>query len=225
MNRTEYRDRHRKRLGIAIMVSIAAHAVLLAFLKVDVDVPAEPERQRATRLIELADAWQDRPLEVVLLRDASSGTAASSDATAALPDTEQAAEAGAMPPASEGRPVLAGTAPNLAELDLALAEEVSIASVTFKNAQRGVVLRAGGPVGPSDAAADDERWWDGGGRGGIGIRIAGGDCGAPGTFGIPVIGGRGGGIGSLPLTGKGRGLLGGTGDFGSAINRVGPSRS
>jgi hypothetical protein len=198
MTRTAYRDRHRKRLGIAVMVSIAAHTTLLAFLKVDVEVPPESERQRATQLIELADAWQDRPLEVVLLSDASSGARASGDAAAGVTNSAEADGAGAMLATIEARQVLAGAAPSAAELDLTLAEEVTVASITFKNAQRGVVLRTGGPVGPSTAAADDERWWDGGGRGGIGIRIVGGDCDAPGAFGIPVLGGRGGRIGGLP---------------------------
>lgn len=224
MNRTEYPDRHRKTLGTAIMVSIAAHAALLALLKVDLDVTPQSKRQRATQLIELADAWQDRPLEVVLLNDVSPAASASSKAASTFATSVGADGLETLPVAAEAKLALVGTVPSAAELDLAPAEPVTVASLTFKT-RRGVVLRIGGPVGPSDAAADDERWWDGGGRGGIGISIVGGDCGAPGAFGIPVIGGRGGGIRSLPRVGTGRGVLGRTDGFGSAINRVGPSGS
>ena len=142
MNRTVYRERYRKRLGVALIVSIAAHVGVLALLKVDVPPIPERDRERATQLIELTDVWQDRPLEVVLLStppaDASSAADAATDARRSSAKVE----------APKARPILAGTAPSATDLDLALAEEVTVASVTFKNARRGVVLRAGAGGAP-----------------------------------------------------------------------------
>ncbi len=240
MNRTVYRERYRKRLSVALLVSIAAHVAVLAFLKVN--VPPIPERERATQLIELADVWQDRPLEVVRLSTLPADAATDPGGSSAKAEASEPGGAGAQVTAAapKARLILAATAPSATELSLALAEEVSVASVTFENSRRGVVLRAGGggaagDVGldfdaASDAARDAERRRGGGGlggSGGIGVTIfggAGGDCDTPGGFGLPGIGGRAGGLGSLPGSGIGRGLIGRTGGFGSAINRVAPSR-
>ena len=246
MNRTIYRERYRNRLGVALLVSIAAHVAFLVLLKVDVPPVPERDRERATQLIELADVWQDRPLEVVRLStppaDASSAADAATDSrgSSAKAEASEPGDAGAQVTvaASKARPILAGPAASATELSLALAEEVTVASVTFKNARRGVVLRAGGggaaeDVGldfdaASDAARDAERRRGGdgrGGAGGIGVTIFGGagvDCDTPGSFGLPGISGRAGGLASLPGSGTGRGLIGRTGGFGSAINRMAP---
>jgi hypothetical protein len=231
---------------MALLVSVAAHLTLLAFLKVEVPPVPERDRARVTQLIELADVWEDRPLEIVRLSDARTGASSSADVAATA--SASSVDAQAPDPGADGTrttlaafeptPALAGTAPAAAELSLELAEQISVASVSFKSAQRGVVLRAGGggPAGDvgldfeaaSDAARNAERRRGGGlgGTGGIGVTIigGGGDCDTPGSIGVPGISGRAGGIGSLPRLGTGRGLIGRTGGFGSAINRVAPAR-
>lgn len=246
MNRALYRERHRKTFGVALLVSVAAHLTVLTLLKVDLPPVPERDRARATPLIELADVWDDRPLEVVRLSPAPTPVASAADVPAttavSFPDAQAPdGGAGGLRPtlaALGPSPGLSSTAGGANELSLEPAEEIEVARVSFQSTRRGVVLRAGGSdpardagldfAAASDAAREAERSRGGGvgGTGGIRVTIigGGGDCDARGSIGLPGISGRAGGIGSLPLLGPGRGLIGRTGDFGSAINRVAPGR-
>lgn len=188
MDRKAHQEQHRRRLGITILVSVAAHVALLAWVTVDVPGIEKAERTRVTQLIELADAWQDQPLEVVQLRDQAADRGA--------PTSTGENEVGGA--TLDVKPVSPGALTLTASLSLTPVESVARPTVVFAST-RGVVKRRGGGAQyrdaefdfePASAAAREAERRRGGtigaggssGSGGIGVTIRGGiggDCATP----------------------------------------------
>jgi hypothetical protein len=191
MDRKAHQELHRRRLGITILVSGAAHIALLAWVTVDVPDIEEPERTRITQLIELTDAWQDQPLEVVQLREQTADPGASSSPASEVGSVAVSAPV-AVKPALPSVPTLTAT------LSLTPVEGAARPTVAFSST-RGVVKRRGEAdryrdadfdFEPASAAAREaERRRGGDGRegrwpgsGGTGVTISGGiggDCATP----------------------------------------------
>ncbi|MGH7541285.1 MAG: hypothetical protein ACRELC_09820, partial [Gemmatimonadota bacterium] len=110
MDRRSSRDRHRMRLGVGILASVACHAVLFALVTFDLDPIAGPETIRRTAHAPASvdwNAWTERPLQVVRIRSTSHASntesgAATERATPTAP--VQAPDVGASP---VGAPVAA----------------------------------------------------------------------------------------------------------------------
>lgn len=232
MERAMRRRGDRRRMGIALVASAAAHALVFGFVKLHVPGPEEAEGHRPLQVIELRDAWRERAVEVVALESAvePSGEAGAETASAApeadLPGALRAvgAEAPVGPGAAEGAPALS--------LALLPGTEATTPAIQLPRSNRGVIKRIGGGgargnggydiVAASEAAREAERERGGngwGGTGGIGVTIGGGgDCDTPGVIpglGLPS------GLGGLP-GGNGRGIIGRRPGGGGAINRVLP---
>lgn len=239
MDRRDARDTYRKRMALAIGVSIGVHALVLSTVRIDLPVfgGAGTERPlRMVELVELPEDWRAAALEVVSLesatsvevraRSAGSSASATTRATAAAPGRVQAPVSlpSAAPRPSPGSPSLDLT-------PVAETPEIAPAVATATRPARGILLRA--DAGQSDVgldfhaashAAREAEEEEGRGRAlpgrGIGISISGpGSC--PAGGGIPAIG-IGGGLGGVPTTGKGMGIIGARPPNQGAINRFGP---
>lgn len=238
MNRTDARDVYRKRMALAIGASIGVHALVLANVTLDLPTFAGDAEPRALRMVELPDDWQATALEVVSLEssvpaDIALETAGASARAAAAETPAPAAAATTPRPAPialEGTAARPATNSPALELTPAVETDAATPEIGARPA-RGIVLRAGaGETGytgldfhaASDAARDAEEDERGGARPGRGIGISIHGPGACPTGGaMPLIGGNG-GLGGVPMTGKGMGIIGARPPGGEAINRAAP---
>lgn len=208
--RDRLKRRHRRALGVAMALSIAAHALALGLAKWDVSVWSGPEDGSSEARATIDRYEEQRPLHVVRLRLAGE---APSEAVSG-PAAAAAGEVGglAFEPRLPARPrslELAPVAPRPAPLPLAGTPPADARTVTgdLGDPNRGVVF-----VGASEAARLAERDLEraartgrlagASGRGrGISISIVGGgaDCDTPvtgvfdtfaGSFGRPGPGRR-----------------------------------
>jgi len=229
MNRERHRLADRKRVLIALGVSVAVHAAALTTLKFDVPTFAQTDGSRPLQLVDLSDSWEDRATQVIALESAqrlpdgaAAETAASTSAEFPISEPGAAGVSTTVAALTDmvGDP---GLAPGKPGLELALIEATTtspvIVAVAKRRANRGIVRRDGGGgatgeqgfdfVASSEAARERERERGGngwGGLGGIGVTVLGGggvDC--PTPYGA---------IGAYPGGGSGFG----------AINRIGPGR-
>ena len=227
MNRERHRQADRKRVLVALAVSVAVHAAALATLKLDVPSLGESEAARALRVIDISD-WEDQATEVIALESAvqmpDGAGAVTTSATSARAEATEPGTAGVETTVAALIDIVGdpGAAPGEPALDLEIVEAPSstpiVVATAPRRANRGIVRREGGGgasgetgfdfVASSDAARERERERGGngfGGTGGIGVTILGGgvDCNTPSS-----------------------GLLGGFGlgrpSVGTAINRIGP---
>jgi len=235
MDRRDARETWQKRMALAIGASIAAHAVALSIVRLELPVLVPGDAPRPLRLVELPDEWRASALEVIPLESALESAAASGAPSAprARPHTPAPSGSEAVPARLATRPT-ASAATTAAALDLTPAAESAApaAEIAAARPARGIVLRAdaaeaghGGLdfYAASDAAreAEDERGGASRGGRGVGISIAGPGGHCPTGGGIPAIG-IGGGLGGVPTIGKGMGILGARPPNRGAINRFGP---
>lgn len=241
MDRAQGRT-YRRTLAAAVGVSVAVHLAALAWLKLTVPTFDDPEPGRSLQIVEIADDWDEQAIDVVQLETALDlSPTAEADGRSSDPDPVEMTEpdaAGSDVAVAALAPVadLFGAAPVGPTMTLALAEAAPapVMEVALARSNRGIVRRtsAGGASGPSgfefiatsDAARDAERERGGGGSGRIGgpgvSIIGGGNC--PTWGGIPLILPRTGGLGGVPMEGKGRGIIGARPPTAEAINRFGP---
>ena len=234
MDRGKSHRTYRRTLTIAIGLSVAVHLVALAWLKLTVPVFEETEPGRALQIVELADDWDEQAIDVIPLETAldlsPTAEAAGGSTGSAGPEGLAPGAAGAEPAVAAPAPVtdLPDAIPSRPAMTLALAEVEAepVMEVALARSSRGVIQKtasagASGPSGfdfvaTSDAARDAERESGGGDRGGIGA----GGC--PTWGGIPLFVPPTGGLGGVPMQGKGRGILGARPPTSEAINRFGP---
>ena len=238
MDRTDAREMYRKRMALAIGASIGVHALVLTSVTLDLPGFGDAEVPRPLRMVELPDDWQATALEVVELESAVPAEVAletaGASASAAAAETPAPAAAATTPrrPAIALEGTIARPATTSPSLELTPAVETAAPTPEIgARPARGILVRAdAGEPGytglhfhPASGAArdaeEDERGGARPGRG-IGISIHGpGAC--PTDGGVPLIGGNG-GLGGVPMTGKGMGIIGARPPGGEAINRAGP---
>lgn len=191
-SRSGAKRRHRRRLALAMILSVLVHGAVLAFAKLNIQLWPGPEDGRAETVAGERFLAQS-PLQVVRIADAAAGEEAAADAT-----TEPAAaEAPARLSGSSFRPRPSASAP---EMDLAPAERSAEAPTVEAFLARAPAAPKSGRTdlnegvdftGASQAAREADRSRrDGGGRsgrgtggGGISVVIsgAGGGCDTPAT--------------------------------------------
>ena len=210
------RDQYRKQLTIAIGLSVGVHAIALTALKLGVPDYESEQSGRALQIVEVPSQWEDAAMKVVALESAPSsqadGAAATAEATSAAVESSDPGSAGTGMKVAAIVPLadLPGASPDAPAVSMTRAEAAPIAEVALVSSRRGVIKRTSGGgaagssgfdfVATSDAAREAERERGGGGRGGlggIGVTVigGGGEGHCPTWGGVPLIGGRGLGIG------------------------------
>jgi len=210
------RTQYRKQLTIAIGLSVGVHAVALTALKLHVPDYESETPGRALTVVDIPSEWENAAMEVVALESAPSsqadGAAAAAEATSAAADLADPGSAGAGSKVAALMPLvdLPGASPNAPAVAMTRVEAAPVATVALASTRRGVIKRVSGGgaagssgfdfVATSDAAREAERERGGGGRGGLGgigvtILGGGGEAHCPTWGGVPLIGGRGLGIG------------------------------
>lgn len=219
MDRTMRRGRDRATTGLALLLSVAAHAALFAWVRLDVDAAAEPPPERTAAPRAAPRAWVERPLEVVRVQptagEGAEAPARSPDpAPGAVALRHRAADpAGASGTLSAALPLRPAPAQTARGLDLtpvaagptggaALGEDAAAGEITRAGARRGVILRdpSGGGTArgawdftaASEAAREAEKRRGGresGDEGIGGIIGGGGRCPTPGGA-LPFFGPR-----------------------------------
>jgi hypothetical protein len=169
---------------VAMLVSVAFHAALFAYLALDVKVFSDDDG-RPGRTQQLAEQYAQRSIEVVDLGQSAAAGPVSEileSSSAAVPATDPGAVVETLDIPAQPLPVSsAGTT----EMNLAMAELTTASSVEFARSQRGLVLRDGASSAggrgvvfqPASQAARDAGRRGGGGLGGldgIGVIIGGG---------------------------------------------------
>ncbi|MDX1394272.1 MAG: hypothetical protein R3195_07775 [Gemmatimonadota bacterium] len=237
MDRAERTRSYRRTLAIAIGVSLGAHLLALAWVRLTVPTFADREEARALRVLDLPDDWEDTAIEVVPLETALAAESGAElegvTATTATAEAPEPAAGGAELALAAVEPVDLSAATPAPTLTLEPVEAMPVAEVAIARSNRGVVLRTGGGtsastgidfIATSGAARDAEREREGdgwGGLGGIGVGVVGGGGDCPTSGGVPFINPFG-GSGGVPTTGPGMGIIGARPPTTGAINRFGP---
>lgn len=209
MDRRARRGRDRTTTGAALLLSVAVHAALFAWIRLDLPAAEARAADPGEPLRDVPDAWVERPLEVVRI-----ATTEAADAPARSPTRAPGVAVLRFQPPRPTLPratLVATLAAHLAPiarphaLDLtraeaesaggaALGEATSAGAVARSGARRGVILRGGADTASargdwdftaaSEAAREAERRRRGSGNGtdGIGTIVGGGKgrCPAPG---------------------------------------------
>ncbi|MFQ5689238.1 MAG: hypothetical protein ACE5HQ_03085 [Gemmatimonadota bacterium] len=185
----------RRVLGIAMVLSLGAHAAVLAYFHLTIHPVSDDESARPLRVIQLSKATLlERPLQVLKVRPVTRRSSSSSSASSSRARGGLRIARSKLSGHLTAKPVLrAASYPTTGEMNLAVVRTVAAQPLRLTRSRRGVVQRANvrfastnGEVAfraASQAARDRERRRRGilGGRGGSGIVITGlgGDCNTP----------------------------------------------
>ena len=184
MDQRNWRESQRRRTVVAMLLSVAFHAALFAYLALDVKVFTDDDG-RPSRTEQMAERFAERSIQVVDL-GSSAGAGPVSEilesTSAAVPATDPGAVVETLDIPAQPLPV--SSAGNT-EMNLAMAELTTSSSMAFARSQRGLVLRDGATSAggrgvvfqPASEAAREAGRRGGGGLGGldgIGVIIGGG---------------------------------------------------